>query len=195
MQFNENANLHNALNNFVQDLIYNKYTERLWDVEFLNSMDKTELGQRFAYSYMRKYPNECETEEYSQTDLSKYAAVQIDRLIPRIYFLETKIDLCNKYTPLLARRLYDVKGKDGFKATVDFKYQFEHDFTQEKEILKETTATDKQITFLKKLGQAEGYLLWHEEFLSKTYANQMITYLQDKQGEQPTVFPFFFVSK
>ena len=195
MQFNENANLHNALNNFVQDLIYNKYTERLWDVEFLNSMDKTELGQRFAYSYMRKYPNECETEEYSQTDLSKYAAVQIDRLIPRIYFLETKIDLCNKYTPLLARRLYDVKGKDGFKGTVDFKYQFEHDFTQEKEILKETTATDKQITFLKRLGQAEGHLLWHEEFLSKTYANQMITYLQDKQGEQPTVFPFFFVSK
>lgn len=195
MQFSENANLHNALNNFVEDLIYNKYTERLWDVEFLNSMDKKELGQKFAYSYIRKYQNEFENEEYTQADLANYAAHQIDRLIPRVYFLEDNIELCNKYTPLLVRRLFDVKGKDGFKSVAGIEYQFEHDFTQEKDILKETTATEKQITYLKKLGQAEGYLLWHEEFLSKTYANQMITYLQEKQGEQPTVFPFFFVSK
>lgn len=195
MSFSEDAKLHHALNTFVRDLIYNQYTKSLWDIDFLNSMDKEDLGERFARSYVSEYSNEFDQDNESEEHLAIYAAKQIDRLIPRMYFLENNKELCNKYAPLLVRRIYETRGKDGFSITAKFKYQFDHDFSEERKMLKETTATEKQIAFLKKLGRAEGYLLWHEDYLSKTYANQMITYLQEKQGEEPTVFPFFFVSK
>lgn len=195
MTFDEDAKLHNALNNFVLDLIYNKYNETLWDVEMLNHMDREELGEQFASGYVKHYANEFEENKDSIEHLSVYAAKEIDRLIPRLYFLEKNHEICEKYSPLLARRIYDVKGKDGFQATEGMQYQFDHDFSDEQRIIKASKASDKQISFLKKLGKDEGYLLWHEDFLSKTYANQMITYLSEKNSEQPTVFTFFFVSK
>ena len=113
----------------------------------------------------------------------------------KMYFLESNRELAREYTPLLVKRIYEVKGKDGFQVTSKIKYQFDHDFSEEEKVLAEMKATDKQIAYLKKLGKLKGYLLWHEEYLSKTYANQMITYLEKEQGEEPTVFPFFFVSK
>lgn len=195
MNFSEDARLHNALNKFVEQLLYNNFTGNLWDIDFLNSMDREELGEQFASSYISEYANEFEDDNSSASHLSVYAAKQIDRLIPRLYFLESNKDLSTKYTPLLARRVYEVKGKDGFSITANIRYQFDHDFTDENKMISETTATEKQIAFLQKLGKAKGYLLWHEEYLSKTYANQMITYLDKEQGEEPTVFSFFFVSK
>lgn len=88
MTFDEDAKLHNALNNFVLDLIYNKYNETLWDVEMLNHMDREELGEQFASGYVKHYANEFEENKDSIEHLSVYAAKEIDRLIPRLYFLE-----------------------------------------------------------------------------------------------------------
>jgi hypothetical protein len=196
MNFEDNAALHNALNNFVHDLIYNHYTESLWDPDYINSWDREELGEQFASSFVNQHSEEMDDlTEGEKARLSMYSAKQIDLLIPRAYFLEIQAPLAQKYTPLLARRIYDIKGKDGFQTINNIKYQFDHDFTTVKNALKETAASEKQITYLQNLGKTSGYLLWHEEYLTKNYANQMIEYLTEKSYEEPLIFPFFFVSK
>ena len=57
-------------------------------------------------------------------------AKQIDRLLPRFYFMENHRDLSEKYTSLLTKRIFTNYGKDGFEETENFIYQFEQDFSK-----------------------------------------------------------------
>ncbi len=197
LQFEEDAILHNCLNNFVKDLILNSFTDNLWDATFLNSLDRDELGEQFICSYIREYKPDCSGEELInyRNELLIYSSKEIDRLIPYFYFMESNTELSNKYTPLLTRRIYDTKGKDNFQCTAELEYKFDHDFTAHKDLLKKSSATEKQITLLKDLGKKIGYLLWHEEYLSKTHASQLIEYLSEKNVQEPIIFSYFFVSK
>jgi hypothetical protein len=196
LNLEENATLHNALNRYVHDLIYNHYSECLWDPDYINSWDREDLGEQFVASFLSQHPEELENlSDIEKNSINMYSAKQIDLIIPRAYFLEINAPLAEKYTPLLARRIYDTKGKDGFQTISEIKYQYDHDFTEIKNALKETAASEKQITYLKSLGKTSGYLLWHEEYLTKNYANQMIEYLSEKSYDEPLIFSFFFVSK
>ena len=195
--FEEDATLHNGLNNFVKNLIYNSFTDNLFDATFLNALDREELGEQFTNSYVLEYKPDCRPEqmEMYKNQLSVYAAKEIDRLIPFFYFMELNTELSSRYTPLLTRRIYETKGKDSFQCTADFEYKYDHDFNAHRELLKKSSATDKQISLLKDLGKKIGYLLWHEEYLSKTHASQLIEYLSEKNVQEPIVFSYFFVSK
>ena len=78
-----------------------------------------------------------------------------------------------------------------------FKYHFNPSeiFSETRKPIADSTATEKQIQSLNDLGKNIGYLLWHEEYLSKNYANQLIEYLSEKNYTEPAIFSFFFVSK
>lgn len=202
MNFNENAKVHYLLNEFVLDVVYNSISKELWNVDYLNSIDRQELGEQFTKIFVREYEEEV-VDEKGKLDnellklLIGYSSREIDRLIPKVYFLEKNKELCNKYTQLLVRRIYDTSGNSAFDYTKGFKYQFNHkdEFIEIKKTIDESKATEKQIQYLNDLGKNIGYLLWHEEYLSKNYANQLIEYLSEKTYEEPVIFSFFFVSK
>lgn len=202
MKFSENAKVHYLLNEFVLDLIYNPYTKDLWGVDYLNSIDRQDLGEQFVKIFIREYEeelvdNEGKIDKELKKLLTDYAAREIDRLIPKVFFMEKNKELCKEYTPLLVRRIYDISGPSAFEYTKNFKYQFKHTdtFSEIKKTMEESKATEKQIQYLNDLGKNIGYLLWHEEYLSKNYANQLIEYLSEKNYTEPVIFSFFFVSK
>lgn len=189
----ENPFLQNALNTFVFNSIYNQYTQELWDIGYLNEISRKDMATQFLDMYLKQ--NAIDISNEDREVIVNYAAYKIDEMIPKLYFIEYNEDLCKTYSPLLVRRMYDVKGKDDFKETKDLIYEYQHDFKETKKIINTTKATQKQIQYLKKIGKSMGYLLWNEEYLSKNYANQMIEYLTEKVYEEPVVFPFFFISK
>lgn len=193
--FEDDARLHNSLNTFVHNILYNDYNKMLWDTDYINSWDREELSEEFLTAYIGEHEDMQSLSDIEQEKLSIYVAKEIDLLIPKLYFMEVNYELAEKYTPILVRRIYDIGGKDGFDVTNKIKYQFDHDFSQEQERLKEMAASDKQISYLKSLGKNLGYLLWNEEYLTKTYAKQMIEYLSEKTYQEPAIFNFFFVAK
>lgn len=202
MSFSENAKVHYLLNEFILDLIYNVYSKELWQPEYLNTIDREDLAEQFVRIFAREYEEELldakgKRDEEIVVLLTDYASKAIDRLIPKVYFLEKNKELCEKYTPLLARRIYDTAGHTAFAYTKNFKFQFNHDeeFAETRKIIQESKATEKQIQYLNDLGKNIGYLLWNEEYLSKNYANQLIEYLSEKSYVEPVIFSFFFVSK
>jgi hypothetical protein len=202
MKFDENAKVHYLLNEFVLDLVYNSCSKELWQPEYLNTINREEAGEQFVRIFIREFEEEL-VDERGKLDtelvklLTDYSCKEIDRLIPKVYFIETNKELCEKYTQLLVRRIFDVAGHKAFNYTRDFIYHYEHKkiFKEIQKTMEETKATEKQIQYLNDLGKNIGYLLWHEEYLSKNYANQLIEYLSEKNYEEPVIFSFFFVSK
>lgn len=201
MIFSENAKLHNMLNEFVMELIRNPKTQELWDVDHLNRIDREDIGDVFVKHFIDEYEEEV-LDENGRYDkqliklLTDYCSKAIDRLIPKMYFLEYNEPICRTYTPLLVRRIFDVDGIS-YPYMNGFKYHFNHSeiFSETKKSISDSTATEKQIQYLNDLGKNIGYLLWHEEYLSKNYANQLIEYLSEKNYTEPAIFSFFFVSK
>ena len=196
--FENSAKLHNALNSFVWDLLYDKYTNELRECDELNQLDRDSLGEEFTQAYMELYESDFEKESKDEDvkgKLKEYTTKEIDRLIPKMFYMEARQGLRHKYNSLLVRRIFDIEGKDGLDETKGLIYKFEHDFTDVNKIIENTRASEKQIEFLKKLGKDSGYLLWNENYISKTYATQMIEYLSQKVHEEPSIFSFFFVPK
>lgn len=201
MVLSENAKLHNMLNEFVMELIRNPKTNDLWDADHLNRIDREDIGEVFVKHFINEYEEEV-IDENGRVDkqlvklLNDYCSKAIDRLIPKIYFLEYNEPICRTYTPLLVRRIFDVDGMT-YPYMSNFKYHFNHSeiFSEIKKTIEDSTATEKQIQYLNDLGKNIGYLLWHEEYLSKNYANQLIEYLSEKNYTEPAIFSFFFVSK
>lgn len=201
MVLSENAKLHHMLNEFVQELIRNPKTNELWDVDHLNRIDREDIGEVFVKHFVNEYEEEV-VDEKGKVDkqliklLNDYCSKAIDRLIPKMYFLEYNEPICKAYTPLLVRRIFDVDGLS-YPYMTRFQYYFNHSeiFSEIKKTIEDSTATEKQIQYLNDLGKNIGYLLWHEEYLSKNYANQLIEYLSEKNYTEPAIFSFFFVSK
>ena len=202
MGFDENAKVHYLLNEFVLSVIYNPIGGELWNTDYLNSLDREDLGEQFVQIFIREYEEEV-VDRFGARDnelvkyLTRYASQEVDRLIPKIYFLEKNKELCEQYTPLLVRRIFDVAGHTAFPYTKGFRYHYNHRerFEEIKKTMEDSKATEKQIQYLNDLGKNIGYLLWHEEYLSKNYANQLIEYLSEKNYTEPVIFSFFFVSK
>lgn len=196
--FSDDTLLQSSLNAYVSKIIYNVYTGVLWDPQLINSWDRNDEGEKFAQFFINANPGIYDFSEENKDqyeEFVKYCAREIDRLLPRLYFMELNHELIEKYTPLLARRIYDIHGKDGFQTVSDIEYQFEHDFSEIENVIKKSMPTSKQVDYLKKLGKENGYLFWHEEYLSKNYASQMIEYLSEKGYQEPAIFSFFFVPK
>lgn len=201
--FSENAKVHYLLNEFILDIIYRfDNSNELWDSKYLNSLDRKELAEQYINFFLENYPEELydKDRKVSKTaikTLKAYADNEIDRLIPKIYFLEKNKELSDKYTPILTRRIFDTSGAENLECTKNFTYAYAHtkEFKELRKTIEETKATEKQVQYLNDLGKSIGYLLWNEEYLSKNYANQLIEYLSEKSYVEPAIFTFFFVSK
>ena len=201
--FSENAKVHYLLNEFVLELIY-RYDnpDELWDAKYLNSIDRKDLAEQYVNLFLENYPEELHDEnavvdKVGIKALRNYADTEIDRLIPKIYFLEINKELSKQYTQILTRRVFDTSGAENLACTKEFQYAYNHnkEFRKIKKQIEETKATEKQVQYLNDLGKAIGYLLWNEQYLSKNYANQLIEYLSEKSYVEPAIFSFFFVSK
>lgn len=201
--FSENAKVHYLLNEFILEVIYRfDNSNELWDSKYLNSIDRKDLADQYIDLFLQNYPEELHDQD-GKVDksgvkaLRNYADNEIDRLIPKIYFLEVNKQLSETYTPILTRRIFDTSGAENLECTKNMKYMYSHakEFKAIKKTIEETQATEKQIQYLNDLGKAIGYLLWNEQYLSKNYANQLIEYLSEKSYIEPAIFSFFFVSK
>lgn len=192
MQFNEDAEINSEINNYIKKIAYNPYTGNLWDIETVNTLNRTFLAEEFANIFFTNKNITISRKEYD--DFIVYVAKQIDRLLPRFYFMENHRDLSEKYTSLLTKRIFTTYGKDGFEETEDFIYQFEQDFSKEEEYIKKTAASSAQIELLKKLTLEQGYQLINFEYLTKTNANAIIKYFNGESDTEPIVFDFFTVA-
>ena len=188
------AALYSALNDYLESFIYNEYTGTLFDPEHLNSIDRYEIGEDFVEKYTEDR-NEDFANEKKREEFVKFVSKEIDRLLPKIYFFEANDNLTKKYSKLLIRRIYDTDGAAGLPVINRFKFQFEHDLTEIQNRISSSKASEKQISYLKQLGEKTDFLLWHENYLSKGFADQLIGYLSEKVLDEPKIFPFFFVSK
>lgn len=193
MQFNEDAEINSEINNYIKKIAYNPYTGNLWDIETVNTLNRIFLAEEFANNFFSGKDSATITKkEYEE--FINYVARQIDRLLPRFYFMENHRDLSEKYTSLLTKRIFTTYGKDGFEETEDFIYQFEQDFSKEEEYIKKSAASSAQIELLKKLSQEQGYQLINSEYLTKTNANAIIKYFNGESDTEPIVFDFFTVA-
>ena len=201
--FSENAKVHYLLNQFVLDVIY-RYdgSGELWDAKYLNSIDRKDLSEQYVNMFLSNFPEELydkngKVDKNAIKSLRVYADVEIDRLIPKMYFLESNKDLITSYTQILVRRIFDTSSAENLECTKNLKYAYDHtkEFRSIKKTIDETKATEKQIQYLNDLGKSIGYLLWNEQYLSKNYANQLIEYLSEKSYTEPIIFSFFFISK
>lgn len=201
--FSENAKVHYLLNEFILDTIYRfDNSNELWDSKYLNSLDRKELAEQYLDFFLENYPEELfdkdnKVSKSAVKTLKIYADNEIDRLIPKIYFLEKNKELSDKYTQILTRRIFDTSGASNLECTKNLIYVYSHtkEFKEIKKTIEETKATEKQVQYLNDLGKSIGYLLWNEQYLSKNYANQLIEYLSEKSYIEPAIFSFFFVSK
>lgn len=193
-KFDTDAKLYISLNNFIHNKINNSYTKALFEPEYLNQLDRIELAQEFVRKYASEHNEDDVANEKTEAMIS-FIAKEIDRLIPKMYFLEIKKTMCEKYTAMFVRRIFDIEGKNGLDVVDRIEYKYNHDFTNERQYINSSIASDSQISFLRELGNKKGYLLWHEKYLSAAHARQLIAYLKEEKSEEPAIFSFFFVSK
>ena len=100
MQFNEDAEINSEINYYIKKIAYNPYTGNLWDIETVNTLNRTFLAEEFANNFFSSKDSATITKkEYEE--FINYVAKQIDRLLPRFYFMENHRDLSEKYTSLL----------------------------------------------------------------------------------------------
>ena len=116
--FSENAKVHYLLNEFILEVIYRfDNSNELWDSKYLNSIDRKDLADQYIDLFLQNYPEELHDQD-GKVDksgvkaLRNYADNEIDRLIPKIYFLEVNKQLSETYTPILTRRIFDTSGAE-----------------------------------------------------------------------------------
>lgn len=194
MQFSENAEINSEINNYIKKIAYNPYTGNLWDVETMNTLNRTFLAEEFANSFFSGDIGVFSSDKRAYNEFIKYVAHQIDRLLPRFYFMENHRDLSERYSALLTKRIFTTYGKDGFEETEHFIYQFEQDFSTEENYIKKTAASQAQIELLKRLTVEQGFQLINSEYLSKNYASDIIKYFNGELSSEPAFFEFFTVA-
>lgn len=190
-----NSKIYNIIDseiiNYLEKISFNQYTNNLLDTESINILDRECAAENFLEDFFYNGNYEI-INEIKYNELISYVAKQIDRLIPRFFFIINHKDLCIKYTSALVHRIFLTHGKDGFEETKSFIYHYEQDFSNEIENINKTKVTPAQIQLLDKLLSEHGYQLINSEYLSKTYANAIIKYLNGEQKE-PVWFDFFTV--
>lgn len=177
--------------NYLQKISFNQYTNNLYDIEKMNLIDRKKAAKEFTEEFFYNGYYEI-INEITYDELISYVAKQIDRLIPRFFFVIIHKELCKKYTSALVHRIFLTHGKDGFEYTKGFIYHFEQDFSVETENIKKTSVTQAQMQLLNKLLEEQGFQLINAEYLSKPYANAIIKYLNGEQKE-PIWFEFFTI--
>lgn len=194
--FQGNKELNKLIERFTKKLLINGYTGQLWEPVTLNSLNRESLASEFSNEFFTD--SRLKSEGYDSIGGKKnidlfndYVARKIDRLIPRLYFMEANRKMSEKYTSLLTKRIFTTNGKDGLECTENLIYFYEHDFSEEEKYIKETEATPKQIEYLEKLCKQNGYELYNAEYLSKAYATSLIEYLNGNSIVEPIIFDFF----
>lgn len=188
--FELNAKVNAAIGDFVKKIIYHEQTDKLTTVEDINAMDRTSLARQFIEEY---FSDGKDVRLDEMEELESYAAKRIDRLIPRTYFFCANKEALDGLPRVFIRRIFNTLGKDGFNITAGLQYYYDHDFSKEKDFVKRTEASSKQLDYLKELGEVNGFQLRNEHFLSKQHASFLINYLRGDTEEEPVIFPFFFV--
>lgn len=197
--FQDNSEINKCIESFTQNLLINGLTGELWDAETLNEFDRTELAKEFIDGYFSE--TKLKSEGYdaiggkkNYDEFKTYVAHQIDRLIPRLYFMKANEALSDKYTPLLTKRIFTTNGKDGLNCTKDLKYVYEQDFSVENDYIKSSQPTKRQLNYLEKLSTQNGFQLCNTEYLSKNYATSLIEYLNEQGTLEPINFNFFMTA-
>ena len=192
--FESNVEINNLIHKHMNKIIYNKYTDDLWDYMSLNILNREEEALNFVLQYFKSHSYSAIDGENNKDDFIKYVAMKIDRLIPLFCFMDANKKLTKRYNSLLTRRIFMVHGKDHFKYTQHLEYRYQQDFSKEKEYIKKTTVTNKQIDFLKKLCDEQGFLLINEQYMTKENAKKIISYLKGETDNEPLFFTFFLIT-
>lgn len=197
--FEKNTEINADIDAFVKKLVFNSYTYEVWDVEYLNNCDRNELAREFASEFfddkrLREQGYDAIGGKSHYNEFIKYVALKIDRLIPRIYFMEANKEFSEQYNSLLTKRIFTTYGKDEFEATAGLVYKYPQDFSEEEGYIQETAASDKQIEYLDTLAGQQGFQLVNSEYLSKINANALIEYFKGTTEIEPIVFTYFIIA-
>jgi len=191
--------INKSIEKFTNKLLKNAYTGKLWDEETMNAFDRKQLAKEFIDEYFSE--SKLKAEGYDAiggkkniNDFQEYVARRIDRLIPRLYFMESNRTLSERYTGLLTKRIFTTNGKEGLACTQKLVYKYEHDFSEEEKYIKTSRPTKKQMDYLEKLSKQNGFQLCNAEYLSKNYAASLIEYLNEQSSVEPVIFDFFMAA-
>lgn len=153
--------------------------------DILNDIDRIALAEEFCkknYYGINGVINERhKIKSFTNEELLLDIAKQIDRLIPKRYFMLKQIEAgINKD---VAKNRYT-----GIHQVPELKYQFNHLYTKDNKDIRHEfqnyiqyidreIATYKQLTYLQNLGKEFGYILINEDKLKKWDASSLIGFL------------------
>lgn len=191
--FQDNVDINKNIYKLVKELCTSYYSGGLKDYNTINNIDRELEAENFINNYIIKNSASAIGGNENRQEFKEYVALEIDRLIPLFCFLELNRDLSHHYNRILTRRIFLTYGKNEFDFTKDLVYKYKHNFKKEKEYIKNTLITEKQLKYLKQLAMEQGFLVDNEDFLSKAYAQLLIKYLKGESDEEPNIFGFFIV--
>jgi len=192
--FLDNTDINNLIYQYIKKITYKKYTDDIYDCAYFNSIDRIKSANEIAKLYFQRNDYNSIGGKKNEEDFINYIAIQIDKLIPIFCFMESNKKLSNRYNTLLIRRIFITHGKDYFPITENINYVYEHDFSKEKEYIKKTLATPKQLEYLKQMAGEQGFILINEEYMSKEIAQKIILYLKGSLETEPRLFSFFMIT-
>ena len=180
--FLDNTDINNLIYQYIKKITHGKYTDDEYDCAYFNSLDRIESAKKIADLYFKRNDYNSIGGKKNEEDFINYIAIQIDKLIPIFCFMEANKSLSNRYNTLLIRRIFMTHGKDYFPATENLEYIYEHDFTKEKEYIKKTLVTPKELEYLKQMAGEQGFVLINSEYMSKEIAQKIILYLKGSEN-------------
>lgn len=192
--FSSNIEINDLIYKRVQEITHNKYTDDTWDYMYLNLLDREDEAVNFVNNYFKSHSINIIGGEKNKNDFIIYVAKQIDKLIPLFCFLYSNKKLSERYNSLLVRRIFYTDGKGSFPKTENLEYRYEQDFSKEINYIKKTAVTEKQIEFLEKLADEQGFLIINKKYMSKANAKKIIEYFKGTIDEEPLIFSFFVLT-
>lgn len=194
IKFSNNAEINYLINQYVKKCTYDKIPEDSWDCEYLNNLDREKEAEKIANFYFKANDYNSIGGPKNRNNFIKYISMQIDKLIPLFVFMNTNMKFQDRYNAILARRIFITKGKDYFPITQNLIYKYDHDFSKENEYIKKTLVTEKQLEYLKKIAEEQGFQIINEEYLSRDYASNIISFISGKSEIEPRIFGFFVIT-
>lgn len=192
--FEQNVDINILIDRHVLKLTDSKYADDLNDCLELNKLDRNKQAEIIADLYFKTNDFNSIGGKKNYAEFINYIAHQIDRRIPLACFMKSNKSFSKRYNTLLTRRIFYSHEKDFFPITQNLVYRYEQNFDKEKEYIEKTRVTNKQLEFLKKLTEEQGFIIINQQYMSMETANKIISYLKGSLETEPRLFGFFVIT-
>lgn len=194
IDFSKNVDLNILFNRQLNEITHNKYANDFYDYMELNSLDRKVEALKIADMYFKRNDFNSIGGQKNYEIFLDYIAKRLDKSIPISCFMLANKSLSERYNTLLTRRIFITRGKDAFPVTENLVYQYEQNFDKDKEYIEKTKVTARQLEYMQKICEEQGFYIINQEYMTKEIANKIISYLKGTVDFEPRLFGFFIIT-